>query len=123
MRGLPLAAALLGIALGFVSARYLPQGNPLVTVPWGLTAVVLGTACRTRPRALLVGGALGFAASYSYLWFDDTSPLSAATATRLALVIIVPAVFGLLCGALAAWLGAVLGRALRARAAARSRAR
>lgn len=107
--------ALLGIGLGFVSARYLPQGTALVTIPWGIAALLFGafSRSRSRTRALLLGAVFGFLASYSYLWFDDTDPSRAGKVLGVALVILLPAAFGALCGAGAAWIGALLGRAVR----------
>jgi hypothetical protein len=106
-------AVVIGIALGLISARYLPQGNPLVTVPWGVAALILGALTSRARRALLVGGAVGFTASYAYLWADDTQPLSLSTGLRLALIILVPAAFGLICGAVAGWLGLLAANAIR----------
>jgi hypothetical protein len=105
-------AAVIGVVLGFVSARYLPQGNPLVTLPWGAVALILGALASRRRQALLAGAVLGFTASYAYLWADDTQPLSLTTGLRLALIIFVPATFGLICGAAAGWLGLLAAKAI-----------
>lgn len=103
-------AVVLAIVVGFVSAKYLAQGTVLVTVPWGVIALLFGVLSRTRRQALLSGAVFGFLASYAYLWFDDTSPLTPGKAAQLALLIVAPAAFGLLCGAAAAWLGRLVAR-------------
>jgi hypothetical protein len=103
-----LIAAALAVVVGFVSAKYLAQGTALVSVPWGVIALLLGAFSPTRRQALLVGAVFGFLVSYAYLWFDDTSALTPAKAAQLALLIMAPAAFGLLCGAAAAWVGRFL---------------
>lgn len=95
---------ILALIVAFVSARYMAQGTPLVTIPWGILAVVLGLIVSSRKEALTLGACLGFVASYSYLWFDS-SDLTLAKAAFLVVLIVLPSLFGLLGGLLAAWVG------------------
>lgn len=96
-----LGMTVLAAVLGYISARFLPQGNPLVTIPWGIAAVALGYAASRRTTALAAGSLVGFVASYAYLLSDTTGHIGA----KIILVIALPATFGLLCGGLAAWIG------------------
>lgn len=91
--------ALTALIVAYISAKCMPQGTPLVTIPWGVIALVIGLYAQNKKQALLLGGLLGFVASYSYLWFDNTSGKS----FLLAAVILLPATFGLLCGLGASW--------------------
>lgn len=103
-----LLAITVAVILGFISARFLPQGNPFVTVPWGIAAILFAFFAVNRREALLLGGAVGFIASYAYLWFDHTGSLSLGQFIALVLIIILPSLFGLVCGAICAWLGWVI---------------
>lgn len=105
-----LLAAVLAIILGFISARFLPQGNPFVTVPWGIAAFVFAFFAVNRREAVLLGGAVGFIASYAYLWFDHSGSLSLSQFVALVLIIILPSLFGLVCGAVCALLGWIIRR-------------
>jgi hypothetical protein len=98
-------ALLISIVVGFISAKFLPQGNPLVAIPWGIIAIIFALYSKNKKEALVLGGCVGFIASYAYLWFDNTDKLTITKIISLALLIILPAIFGLICGMLAAWLG------------------
>lgn len=100
-----LLTAVLAIVAGFVSAKWLAQGNPLVVLPWGVLALLAAFIARSKREALTLGGCLGFIASYSYLWFDNTDHLTPSKVAILTLLILLPALFGLLCGLLCSWLG------------------
>jgi len=113
-----IAAVALAAVLGVGSALWLPQGTALVTIPWGIAAILLGATCRSARAALVVGAVFGFVAAYAYLWFDDRALPSGARLVQLALVILIPAAFGLCCGALAACVGYLAGRWIRRRSAA-----
>jgi hypothetical protein len=52
----------------------------------------------------------GFTVSYAFLWFDNTGTKTVSTVLILIPLIIVPALFGALCGFLAAWLGWIVHR-------------
>ncbi|MDQ4215027.1 hypothetical protein [Microbacterium capsulatum] len=108
-------AVVLALVLGVVSALWLPQGTALVTIPWGLAALLLGASMRRARPALLVGGVFGFVAAYSYLWADDRALPSGVRLLQLALVIVLPAAFGFCCGAAAAWVGGLAARPIRRR--------
>jgi len=110
-------AVVLAAVLGVGSALWLPQGTALVTIPWGIAAILLGATCRSARAALVVGAVFGFVAAYAYLWFDDRALPSGARLVQLALVILIPAAFGMCCGALAAWVGHLAGRGIRRRSA------
>lgn len=93
------------LAAALISAKLLAQGTPLVTLPWGLLAFLSACIASSKKEALTLGGYLGFVTSYAYLWFDNTSHLSVTKVAILIVLLILPALFGLLCGLLLAWLG------------------
>ena len=99
---------LVALVAGFISAKFMAQGNPLVTIPWGVLAFLCGFVGNTRKESLVLGGMLGFVASYSYLWFDNTDHLTLAKIVVLAGLIVLPALFGMLCGLIASWLGWII---------------
>ena len=99
---------LVAILLGFVSARWMAQGNPFITLPWGVFAFLSAYVASTKREALLFGAIIGFVASYSYLWFDNTDSLTASKVITLIVVIALPALFGLLCGLGCSWVGWLL---------------
>jgi hypothetical protein len=98
---------LIGLALGvaFISAKLLPQGTPLVALPWGVLAFLTAFPALDRKHALALGSCVGFVASYAYLWFDNASTLTVPKVVILIFLIVIPSLFGLLCGLLAAWVG------------------
>ncbi len=93
------------IVAGFISAKFLAQGNPLVALPWGVLAFVAAFFAKSKREALALGGSVGFVASYAYLWFDNTAKLTLAKIITLTFLIVLPALFGFLCGLLCSWLG------------------
>lgn len=93
------------LVAAFISAKWLPQGNPLVTLPWGVLALLTAFITTSRAEAITLGGCLGFVASYSYLWFDNTATHTLGKTIFLMILIILPALFGLLAGMLCSWLG------------------
>jgi hypothetical protein len=99
-----LLVALVALVVGFVSAKWLPQGTPLVTIPWGVLALLTTLIARSREEALTLGALLGFVTSYSYLWFDNTSPLTVSKVAVLVFLLLLPSLFGLLCGMFCSWL-------------------
>ncbi len=103
-----LVIVILAAIAGFISAKYMAQGNPLVTIPWGVLAFGTAFVAANKREALTLGSCVGLVASYSYLWFDHTGALTAAKVAFLILLILLPALFGLVCGLLCAWLGWVL---------------
>lgn len=109
------AAVALGLLLGVVSAVWMPQGTALVTIPWGVVALLLGATCRRGRIAVLLGGVFAFLAAYSYLWADDRALPSGARLLQVALIILLPAAFGFCCGAAAGWVGWLIGRWVRRR--------
>ena len=93
------------LVVAFISAKLLPQGTPLVSLPWGVLAFLTAFIAGDRKQALALGSCLGFVASYSYLWFDNASALTLPKVALLIFLIVIPSLFGLLCGLLAAWVG------------------
>jgi hypothetical protein len=100
-----LAVIVIAIIAAFISAKWLAQGNPLVTLPWGVLAFLVAFLSKSRREALTLGSLLGFVASYSYLWFDNTDTHTLGKTMLLVALIVVPALFGLLAGMLCSWLG------------------
>jgi hypothetical protein len=100
-----LLAIAVAIITAFISAKFLIQGTPLVSVPWGILAFLVALIAQTKREALTLGGIFGFVVSYSYLWFDNGSKLTPTKIAVLIPLIILPALFGLLCGLLCSWLG------------------
>lgn len=100
------------VVAAYISARFMAQGNPLVTLPWGAIALVAGFSSGSRKEAWALGGCLGFIASYAYLWFDDSSKITLSQGMYLTFLIILPSLFGLLCGLLASWAGWAVRRSV-----------
>lgn len=97
---------IIALVAAYISAKFLVQGNPIVAVPWGILAFLSAFIAKKKNESLLLGGCIGFVASYSYLWFDNTSiPRVLSKILFLVVLVILPALFGLLCGTLCAWLG------------------
>ena len=55
---------LVALVAGFVSAKYMVQGSPVVSIPWGILAFCTAFFARSKREALALGGLMGFAASY-----------------------------------------------------------
>lgn len=100
-----LLVALGAIAMGFISGRLLFDGSALNTIPWGILALLTGFIVIDKRRALALGGIFGFVVSYSFLWFNNTDIKSLDQVLVLIALVILPALFGLLCGTAMAWLG------------------
>jgi len=103
-----LVVSIAAVAAAFISAKLLVQGSALVAIPWGILALLCAFTASSKQQALALGGLFGFLVSYSYLWFDDTSRLTAGRAAMLILLITLPALFGLGCGLALSWLGWML---------------
>lgn len=43
-----LVVVAVALVAGFVSAKYMAQGTPLVTIPWGVIAFAIGLLARTK---------------------------------------------------------------------------
>lgn len=100
----------ISIILAYISAKFLAQGNPLVTIPWGIAGIVFGATARNKKEALVLGACIGFVASYAYLWFDNTSSLALSRIILLVFLIFLPSLFGLLCGLFSSWIGWTIRR-------------
>ncbi|MDR3574409.1 MAG: hypothetical protein P4L50_11130 [Anaerolineaceae bacterium] len=61
------AAALVGIALGLIAARYLLVGSALSLIPWGITGVLFGLWRLTYRAAVLTGAVYGFLLAFTFM--------------------------------------------------------
>lgn len=100
------ATVLIALVTAFIFGR-LNIGQLLPNaVPWGilvlLVTALLGTG---KCDALRLGAVFGFLVSYAYLWFDNRNIHSVSQVLTLILLIILPAMFGLLCGTALGYLG------------------
>lgn len=93
------------IIMALLSAKVLFNGSAWNVVPWGILAFATAFLARSRREAWVFGALFGFVVSYAFLWFDNTGTKTLITVLILIPLIILPALFGALCGALAAWLG------------------
>ncbi len=101
------ALLVVGVALvmAFISAKVLFNGSVANVVPWGILAIATSFLASRRREAWMFGGIFGFVVSYAFLWFDNTDTKTLRLVLILIPLIIAPALFGALCGFLAAWLG------------------
>ena len=101
------------IVMAFISAKLLFNGSVVNVVPWGILAFATSFLASSKREAWTLGGIFGFVVSYAFLWFDNTGTKTLSTILILIPLIILPALFGALCGFLAAWLGWTLRRLLK----------
>ena len=96
-----------GVALlmAFISARFLFNGSVTNIVPWGILAFATAFVASNVRQSLLLGAIFGFVVSYAFLWFDNTGQKTLTSVLILIPLIILPALFGALCGLVLAWLG------------------
>jgi len=99
---------LLALVIAFIFSRLsIAQGRALLNaVPWGII-VVLVTALlgMSKKDGLRLGAVFGFLVSYAYLWFDNRNIHSFTQILILIPLIILPSLFGLLCGTALGYLG------------------
>jgi hypothetical protein len=100
------------LVMAWISAKLLFNGSAWNVVPWGILAAATAYFAASRREAWGLGALFGFVVSYAFLWFDNTSTLTASKVLVLVPLIVLPALFGALCGFLAAWLGWLARRAL-----------
>ncbi len=99
---------LLALVTSFIFSRLsIAQGKALLNaVPWGILVVLvtawLGTG---KGDALRLGAVFGFLVSYAYLWFDNQNIHSLSQVLILIPLIVLPSLFGLLCGTVLGYLG------------------
>jgi hypothetical protein len=118
MRAYRLAVVMVvALVMAWLSAKVLFNGSIWNVVPWGILAGAAAWFAASRREAWTFGALFGFVVSYAFLWFDNTSTLTVAKVLVLVPLIVLPALFGALCGFLAAWLGWLARRALRPRPA------
>lgn len=101
------------IVMAYVSAHVLFNGSAENTPLWGILAFLTAWLATSRRQAWLFGGIFGFVVSYAFLWFDNTGTKTLSMVAVLIPLIILPALFGALCGFLAGWLGWVVRQAVR----------
>ncbi|HEV2235145.1 MAG TPA: hypothetical protein VGR57_00660 [Ktedonobacterales bacterium] len=106
MRVYRLAGVLVvALVMAWISAKLLFNGSVWNIVPWGILAFATAFFATSRREARALGALFGFVVSYAFLWFDNTSTLTPSKVLVLVPLIVLPALFGALCGFLAAWLG------------------
>jgi Ni/Fe-hydrogenase subunit HybB-like protein len=103
------------IVMAFLSAKLLFNGTAWNVLPWGILALATAYLASNRREAWAFGGLFGFVVSYAFLWFDNTDTKTLSRVAVLIAVIFVPALFGALCGFLAAWLGWIIRQAVKPR--------
>lgn len=112
MRFIRVAVVLaVAIIMAWLSANVLFNGSAWNTLPWGVLAFLTAFLASSRRQAWALGALFGLAVSYAFLWFNNTSTKTLANIEILIPLIILPALFGALCGALAAWLGWIVRQA------------
>lgn len=93
------------VVMAFISANYLFNASVANIVPWGILAFATAFVASTMRQSLLYGALFGFVVSYAFLWFNNTSQKTLSTVLILIPLILLPALFGALCGLALAWLG------------------
>lgn len=99
---------LLALITAFIFSQLsIAQGKTLLNaVPWGILVILvtawLGTG---KSDALRLGAVFGFFVSYAYLWFDNQNIHSLTQVLILIPLIVLPSLFGLLCGTALGYLG------------------
>ena len=95
----------IAIVMGFISGKFLFHGSALNILPWGILALMTAFIATNKRQALTFGGLFGFIVSYSFLWFNNSNIKSVGQVLFLIVLVTLPALFGLLCGLIAAGLG------------------
>lgn len=97
----------IGIALlvAFINARLGFDSLLQCAIPWAIIAFAIAFFVSSRGNALRLSGIFGFVVSYAFLWFDNRAIKSVMQVLILIPLIILPALFGLLCGLLCGYLG------------------
>jgi len=106
-----LVVVAVALIMAFLSAHVLFNGSVWNVLPWGVLAFASAFLASSRREAWVFGALFGFAVSYAFLWFDNTGTKTLSTVLILIPLIILPALFGALCGFLAAWLGWIVRQA------------
>jgi apolipoprotein N-acyltransferase len=96
------------VVMSYISAKFIFNGSVFNILPWGILSFAASYLATSKREAWKLGTLFGFVVSYLFLWFDNTDTKTLAHVVVLIPLIIVPALFGALCGFLAAWLGWVL---------------
>jgi hypothetical protein len=108
----PLVVFVAAIIMALLSAKVLFNGNQVNVIFWGILAFATAFLASSRREAWALGGLFGFVVSYAFLWFDNTGTKTLSTVLILIPLIILPALFGVLCGFLLAWLGWIVRQAM-----------
>jgi len=98
---------IIGIALivAFINAQLRLDSLLQATIPWGIIAFVIAFFASSKHDSLKLSGTFGFIVSYAFLWFDNRGIKSLIQVLVLIPLVIVPSLFGLLCGAVLGYLG------------------
>ena len=99
---------LLALVTAFIFSRLtVAQGKTFANaVPWGILVFLVTTFLGTSKKdALRLGALFGFLVSYAYLWFDNRNIQSLTQVLLLVVVVVLPSLFGLLCGVALEYLG------------------
>lgn len=108
----PFVVFAVAIIMAFLSAKALFNGSVWNVVPWGILAFATAFLALSRRQAWAFGGLFGFVVSYAFLWFDNSGTKTLSTVLILIPLVVLPALFGALCGFLAAWLGWIVRQAV-----------
>jgi hypothetical protein len=100
------------VIMAFLSAKALFNGDIRNVVPWGILAFATAFLASSRREAWVLGALFGFAVSYAFLWFDNTDAKTLSTVLILIPLIVLPSLFGALCGFVTAWLGWIVRQAV-----------
>lgn len=93
------------LVMAFISAKFLFNGSVANIAPWGILAFATAFVASNMRQSLILGAIFGFVVSYAFLWFDNTGEKTLYTVLILIPLIVLPALFGALCGLALAWLG------------------
>ena len=93
------------IVMAFLSAKVLFDASIVNALPWGLLAFATGFMAANGRESLRLGTIFGFVVSYAFLWFNNSGTKTLEKVLTLIPLVVLPALFGALCGLIAAWLG------------------
>jgi hypothetical protein len=95
----------IALVISFINAKLRFDGFLQVAIPWGVIAFVIAFFAPTKRDSLQLTGLFGFIVSYAFLWFDNQNIKSITQVLLLIPLVLLPAVFGLLCGVICGYLG------------------
>jgi hypothetical protein len=95
----------IALITSFINAKVGFDGFLQTAIPWGVIAFTIAFFAPGKQASLKLSGIFGFIVSYAFLWFDNRGIKSFVQIWVLIPLNILPALFGLLCGALCGYLG------------------